>query len=148
MLRFLRLFFLTLRESFSKRGSSLPSLIAANETVSRFILSRRHFSLQPPRIKAEAYMPRQGEVSVFRTEGLREPQIWSIGSEIAQSAKRTLHARGDTVVHEVRQIGLDILKAEPPPRHANIVSWPENDKPRQKLIALQLAAAATLVLSE
>jgi hypothetical protein len=37
------------------------------------------------------------------------------------------------------------MPAEPPLHHANIVGWPDNDKPRQKLIALQLAAVATLV---
>ncbi len=93
-------------------------------------------------------MPSQGEVSVFRVDGLTGPQIWEIGTEIAENRHRTLYARGDTRAREVRLAGLDVSPMEPPARHANIVGWPENDKPRQKLIALQLAAAATLVLKE
>jgi hypothetical protein len=91
-------------------------------------------------------MPTQGEVSVFRVDGLSVQQIWGIGTDIAEKRHRTLYARGDTNAREVRQTGLDVSRMEPPPRHANIVGWPENDKPRQKLIALQLAAAAKLVL--
>jgi hypothetical protein len=93
-------------------------------------------------------MPRNGEVSVFRIDGLNDNQIWNIGSQVALKTKRNLHARGDIPVHTVRVIGLDVVIAEPPPRHANIVGWPENDKPRHKLIALQLAAGSTFVLRD
>ena len=70
MMRFLRSFFLTLGELFSRRGTQLDHFVGTNETLSRFIFSTRHFSGQPPRVKAEAYMPSQGEVSVFRVHGL------------------------------------------------------------------------------
>ena len=93
-------------------------------------------------------MPSHGEVSVFRTEGLEETAIWDIGSSVAAKRERTLHARGDTKASEIMKLGLKISPSEPPPRHANLVGWPENDKPRQKLIALQVAAVATLVLKE
>ena len=93
-------------------------------------------------------MPCRGEVSVFRIDGLRPTRIWEIGEEIAKKRTGTLYARGDIKAREVRHYSLDILPAEPPPRHANIIGWPENDKPRQKLIALQLAAVATLVPKE
>jgi hypothetical protein len=133
---------------FSRGGTQLDFFVGTNETLSRFIFSTRHFSRQPPRVKAEAFMPNQGEVSVFRVDGLTGPQIWEIGTDIAEKRHRNLYARGDTRAREVRQTGLDVSPMEPPARHANIVGWPEDDKPRQKLIALQLAAAATLVLSE
>ncbi len=93
-------------------------------------------------------MPHQGEVLVFRIDGLRASQIWVIGNEIADKRARTLYARSDIAARVVRMNGLDVLPAEPPPRHANIVGWPETDKSRQMLIALQLAAVATLVQQE
>jgi hypothetical protein len=93
-------------------------------------------------------MPTRGEVSVFRINGLDQASIWEIGSDIARKRDRTLYARGDTKAEHVRKVGLNIRSDEPPPRHANVVGWPENDKPRHKVIALQLAAAATLVLKE
>ncbi len=93
-------------------------------------------------------MPSRGEVSVFRIDRLTESAIWKIGGDVASKSERTLYGRGDTRAHELRKVGLDILPEEPPPRHANVVGWPEHDKPRQKLIALQIAAVATLVLEE
>ncbi|MDQ3174318.1 MAG: hypothetical protein M3Q91_11530 [Acidobacteriota bacterium] len=93
-------------------------------------------------------MPKEGQVSVFRVDRLTAVQIWRIGDEIAEERNRTLYARGDIQARQVTRNGLDILSEEPPPRHANIVGWPENDKPRQKLMALQIAALATLVLKE
>jgi hypothetical protein len=148
MMRFLRSFFLTLKEWFLKPETHVGAIVEANETLSRFIFTTRHFRRQPLRVKAEAYMPREGQVSVFRVDGLIAAQIWEIGDEIAETRDRTLYARGDIKAREVGRSGLDIVPAQPPPRHANIVGWPENDKPRQKLIALQLAAVATLVLKE
>ncbi|MBA3571956.1 MAG: hypothetical protein H0W34_08300 [Pyrinomonadaceae bacterium] len=147
-MRFLKWFFLTLKEWFLKPDTHPGTIIGANENLSRFIFSTRYFSRQALRVKAEAYMPKEGEVSVFRVDRLTAVQIWKIGDEIADERNRTLYARGDIQAREVTGNGLDILSEEPPPRHANIVGWPENDKPRQKLIALQIAALATLVLKE
>jgi hypothetical protein len=147
MMRFLKSFFLTLRERFSKsKTPSTADIVGANEILSRYIFSTRYFSRSPLRVKAEAYMPSRGEVSVFRINGLSEIAIWEIGSDIARKRDRTLHARGDTKASDVMKLALEILPNEPPPRHAALVGWPENDKARQKLIALQVAAVATLVL--
>lgn len=101
-------------------------------------------------------MPSRGEVSVFRIDGLDEGAVWKIGSNVALKREQTLHARGDTKADEIRairadeirKVRLDIVPHEPPRRHANIVGWPENDKPRQKIIALQIAAIAKLVLND
>jgi len=93
-------------------------------------------------------MPSRGQVSVFRIDGLEEDAIWEIGSEVGLKREQTLYARGETKAHDARKIDLDIQPDEPPPRHANLIGWPENDKPRQKLIALELSAVATLVVKE
>jgi hypothetical protein len=150
MKKFLKSFFLTLRERFSKVQSphNLKATVDDNEKLARYIFSTRHFSREPPRVKTEAYMPSRGEVSVFRIDRLEQAAIWEIGNEVARKRERTLYARGDTKASEARRVGLDIRPDEPPSRHANLVGWPDNDKPRQKLIALQLAAVATLVLKE
>jgi hypothetical protein len=91
-------------------------------------------------------MPSRGEVSVFRVDGLSEAAIWGIGNDVAKKRERTLYARSDTRALDVTKLGVKVVPSEPPPRHANLVGWPENDKPRQKLIALQIAAVATLLL--
>ncbi|HLA11413.1 MAG TPA: hypothetical protein VJ023_12575 [Pyrinomonadaceae bacterium] len=148
MMKFLKSFFLTLRERFSKVQSphDHKAAVGDNEKLTRYIFSNRYFSRQPPRVKTEAYMPSYGAVSVFRIDALGQAAIWEIGSDLGRKRERTLYARGDTKAHDARELGLDIRPDEPPPRHANLIGWPENDKPRQKVIALQIAAAATLVL--
>ena len=155
MIRFLKSFFLTLRERFFKIQSSHDpkAAIGDDEKLARYIFSARHFSREKLRVKAEAFMPSRGEVSVFRIDGLGEAATWEIGSDVAMKREQTLYARGDTKTDEIRKIRVDeirleIVPDEPPPRHANIVGWPENDKPRQKIIALQIAATATLVLKD
>ena len=83
MMRFLKWFFLTLKEWFLKPDTHPGTIIGANENLSRFIFSTRYFSRQALRVKAEAYMPKEGEVSVFRVDRLTAVQIWKIGDEIA-----------------------------------------------------------------
>jgi len=149
-MKFQKSFFLTLRERFSKTQSppNLKATVDDKENLARYIFSASHFSRKASRVKAEAYMPSRGEVSVFRIDGLDQASIWGMGADVARKRDRTLYARGDTKAEDVRKVGLDIRPDEPPPRHANIIGWPENDKPRQKIIALELAAVATLVLNE
>jgi hypothetical protein len=63
MMKFLKSFFLTLRERFSKVRSShgLNATISDSEKLARYIFSTRHFKRQPARVKAEAYMRNRGE---------------------------------------------------------------------------------------
>jgi len=145
MMKSLKLFYLTLKELFSKHQPSTLVVVKANENLSRFIFSERHFSRHPPRVKAEAFMPRKGEVSVFRKDGLNESQIWNIGREIESIGTRTLHGRGDIITQSAMKIGLQVTPSESPARHANIVGWPD-DKAKQKLLALELAGEASLMI--
>lgn len=150
MMKFLKSFFLTLRERFSRTQSphNLKRTVDDSEKLARYIFSAGHFSRRASRVKAEAYMPSRGEVSVFRIDGLDQASIWEIGSDVARKRERTLYVRCDTKADQVRKASLDMRSDEPPLRHANIIGWPENDKPRQKVIALQLASAAILVLNQ
>lgn len=94
-MKFLTSFFLTLRGLFSKAQSPDPNKnIGDDEKLARYIFSARHFSRQKQRVKAEAYMPSRGEVSVFRIDGLDEGAVWKIGSNVALKREQTLHARG------------------------------------------------------
>jgi len=121
--------------------------IADHETLSRYIYFSGHFSPRESRVKHEAFMPPSDlQLSVFRVNSLTEQQIWQIGNDVAGQTQRTLRGRGDVLTAEVRGLGLDAVPATPPPHHAHIIGWPGNDKGKQKLIALQLAAAASLVL--
>jgi hypothetical protein len=147
MMRFLKSFFLILRESFRKADSGVETEVGNDENLSHFIFSRTWFSPNTARVKYNAFMPRKGEVSVFRIDKLSEKQVWTIGRDVVGGGTKNPKARGDIKAAKVRESQLDVLAAEPPPRHANLVGWP-SAKSEQILIAKQLAARAILKLRE
>ena len=115
------------------------------ETLSRFIFSRSHFSPVGNRVKPHALLPHKDtlETSVFRTAGLERAEIRRIGDMAGAPKGHTLKAWGDIFAGAVFDVGLDVRPDNVPERHAAIVGWPE-EKDRQISLAQQLAAAATL----
>jgi hypothetical protein len=81
-------------------------------------------------------------LSVFRTSDLSETQVWKIGESIRPIPPA---ARADIRVCNVYDTGLTIDADDNPPRHANIVGWPEQDS-AVKLKAIELAEKAQLHL--
>ena len=99
-------------------------------------------------MKYGAYLPApNGETSVYRISNIPEKEIWDIGREyVAEPSKRTLYARGDTTAALITKTGLEIVpETTSHPLHANIVNWP-TEKHEQKMVAVEIANEATLVL--
>ena len=125
--------------------------IDRNDPLARFIFSRRHFSPSKKVVKAPAFIPGSDlQTSVFRIHELREREIRDIGENVGrtQNPPRSPRARGEIKVVSVINVGLGVLPDEPPPRHAEIVGWPRDDKPQQLEMAKLLAAATRLVLHD
>jgi hypothetical protein len=126
--------------------------IHRDEPLARFIFSRRHFSPTKEIVKAPAFIPNPDDLqtSVFRIYDLIERQIRDVGEDVGrtQIPPRSPRARGEIKVQSVINVGLGVLPDEPPPRHAEIVGWPRDDKPQQLEIAKLLAAVAQLVLHD
>ena len=134
--------------SFSRRRRrsvfSLPP--GPREELSRYLLSRSHFSSTNQRVKYHAFLPapRSMETSVFRIRGLRADEIWDLGQRlVAGPLGRPLRARADITTREVLEVGLAIHPDNRPERHATIRGWPE-EKERQMILATELAAASQL----
>ena len=119
----------------------------SNDPLARFLTSKNHYSRQNNRVRANAFLPpADRKLSVFQIKELAETEIWRIGETcISQPTGRTLHGRADISVLSVHNVDLKIDPNNKPPRHANIIGWPE-EKSKQKLFALELAAKATLKL--
>lgn len=83
------------------------------------------------------------DLSVTRHQALSEHEIWVIGQGVANVRETTLYGRADIRASDVLRQSLNVESApiQNNPNHANIIGWPEQ-KPAQKVIALQLAAAA------
>lgn len=117
--------------------------VTDDELLARFVLFSKWFRLDET-IRPEAFIPHPHvDLSVTRHQLLAENEIWAIGQHVADGRGLTLYGRADICATDVLRQSLSIKAAPVPnnPHHANIVGWPEQ-KPAQKMVALQLAAAA------
>jgi len=133
---------------FLKRDS-VTEEINSQEVIARYITSKSGYSRQKDIVKPPAFMPPPNlKLSVFRIDNLSEPDIWKIGIEkvINKMNKPTnLHGRADIQALNIFDSNLQIEPDNIPPRHANIIGWPEL-KEERKSIAQELAAKASLRL--
>lgn len=83
------------------------------------------------------------QLSTFITTGLPDEDVWDIADKAIVG--RPTNGRGDLGTGPVLAEGLEIVRDDDPPRHANVTGWP-TDKAAQKEIAQALAAAASLRL--
>jgi hypothetical protein len=77
-----------------------------------------------------------------------EGDIWNVGLDVATARGKTLYGRGDFPASTCTNLKL-IVEPAPlvnNPNHANVRGWP-GEKPLQKIIAQQIAAAAKFVES-
>jgi hypothetical protein len=130
--------------------SGLPEHITDTEPLARFLTSDSQFN--SAMAKASAFMPGpvDAKTSVFREVPDPLPVLWATADR-ELGTERRVRAVAILTTAQVRQAKLDVEAYEPPPRHANIVGWPntandpETTKARRKEFALLLAQAATLV---
>jgi hypothetical protein len=91
-------------------------------------------------------MPTLGlQTSVCGIDGLTDTDIWSIGEDVAKTRGQALYGRGDIKSNYISEIDLILDIDDTPPRHANIIGWPEKDVEQQQL-ALKLANQSELKL--
>ena len=99
-------------------------------------------------VRQDAFIPPKDlNLSVTRHIRLSQEQLWIIGQAVANARRHTtLFGSADLLVFAVTKSGLRVEPAPIPgnPQHAHITGWPL-DKPAQKNIAQELAAASTFV---
>ena len=90
---------------------------------------------------------RDGEMSVYRTIDLDDPDIFEIGQHyVADIQNKPLLGRADIKALKILEKDLSVISdPDPHPRHANIVDWPE-EREKYRLIAVELADEAELHL--
>jgi len=129
-------------------ASGLREEVAPGELLAKFVLSDRHFSRAPQRVKAAAFIPPPGKgSSVFRVSELLAEDVRGIGETVAAARQppRTLYGHAQIEAASVFATGLSVVAGEPPPRHGDILGWPE-EKDLQLELAHSLADATELVL--
>ena len=153
-MNYLKQFWKIFKESLNKNrrlNTIKIEPIKNNETLSRYILNSNQLSRLKNIAKPSAFMPTPNlQLSVFRIKGLEQNAIWEIGEkEVASKIKpiKTLYGMAKILSLSVKSAGLIIDPDDTPPRHANIIGWPQK-KDKQKMIAIELASKASLILKE
>lgn len=126
--------------------SGLPDQIGDDEDLARFLFQRSHFN--STMVKPAAFLPSRDDRETSVSRHGREPldRLWEIGH--AAAGIRTLYGAGMFKARDVNSAQLEVVPAEPPPRHAAIRNWPwietdpELQKAQQKELAALLASAA------
>lgn len=141
--------------------------VSDDEPIARYLVRGKHYSPLKSEIKANAFRPpyKSPELSVYRIQELREPDVWEIADKFVAPALKgfdgSLDARADLLSVSVRKQRLDVVPdTTPHQRHANIVGWrnapsdledEEQKKEARELwnsIAGELILDATLVIRE
>lgn len=128
-------------------NGDLPAAeVTDDEWLVRFILFSKWIRRSDNTVKQEAFIPspKNLELSVTRRNALSEEALWQVGQEVADTRPSKLYGRADLRAFHARNQSLQV-RPDPQPRnqnHAVITGWPQDDKPGQKLIALELAKAA------
>jgi len=134
---------------------SIPSELAASETVARFIYSKNNMSRSLGRPKPAAfYPPPDSRLSVVHSSGLLDHDVWQIGILTlgSQAGRDKIHGRADALVNALLKRKLRaILDHNPFRRHTSVIGWPESANPdemkqQRKLICLELSQDAEIKL--
>jgi hypothetical protein len=120
------------------------SAVCPEEPLTHYLFSRgTEFSVTDgtARLKAAGLIPfKYVELSVYRVTGLDNRLIWKIGDVFVGSLRRRpVVARAMFPASLIRD-PLRVVSKEPPPRHADILTWPAEKN-------LQLSMAQQLINS-
>jgi len=91
------------------------------------------------------FMPskKYGNTSCFRIINLPFNKIWEISEKHVKNQNITnIYGRFDFYAESVIQLNLSFEPDNTPPRHANIINWPDGDKQAIKSKAQQIAATS------
>jgi len=124
------------------RTASLPSGLSEHvydtENLTRFITSRSHYNRQGA--KPVALLPKNGKKSVFRHGEHPQDELWDLALSHLTTPD-SLKGAAIFTAGDVRNAALEVEASEPPPRHADLVNWPDSTDPvKAKAVQKQVAA--------
>ena len=118
--------------------------------LARFLFQRSDYSPSNRVVKPGAFLPKNGQTSVFDVDGSDFVSVGAIGEDVGRVRGPRLHGWGGFAHQDVTKVGLWFERDDEPPRHGNLLGWPPHGVPelkaRAKAIAVELAARAELVL--
>jgi hypothetical protein len=118
--------------------------VGPSETISRFLRKKKDLRPDGRSIKYSAFSPPSSlKLSVFRIEGLSEPEVWNLAVEKVEPSRGPVIGRGDLSHSQIIQNKLALSPdGEETSRHADITGWPE-DHGQRNAVAMVLATLAS-----
>jgi len=141
MTKFLKTFYLTLKEYFNNKDSSeveAEKFVPSEEPIIRHVFSKSHCANNA--VKWQAFSPnmKQGiTTSVSRCQGWSCDEKKQNGIGVGIESNREIKARAELIVQSAMSVNLAVEISEPPIRHANIINW-HQDKEDRKEQAMEL----------
>ena len=126
----------------------LPPQVGDDELLANFVVESNKFKHDG--IDHRQLMPSKthGNTSAFRSDGLEQTEVADLGhNEVAAPRqKRGILGWAEFLARTIRAVTpLTLSSDEPPPRHAVIEGWPQQQEQRRAL-AMLLASKATVVM--
>jgi len=142
-------FFKVKRSPFDSVGELKPT-----HTLARALRQSNMYSREKVIVKERGFLPNRNaekdrlETSVFNVEALKADQCWALIDKFIEAADgNSCLALAKISAADAVKPGLSCDGNDDPPRHVAIVGWPP-EKHRQKILAMQLATYASLVVRE
>jgi hypothetical protein len=110
--------------------------------LARFLFQKGDFSRTKTLVRPGAFLPKDGETSVFDIVGLDDLGIRTIGEAVGQVRGSPPKGRGEFSVEDVVEVGLRFERDYQPHRHGNLLGWPSEGP------ELKARAKAELVLHD
>ena len=152
-----RLFSLFRRSSAAETVGGAPPDVPPDDTLTRFVFTKKWHTKDRKRILADAFMPhptdRPWQTSTYRTGSLNDVAVWQLGEQVRGQRPESIKSRADVVAAKVTAVHSLFLKPTTtgvtvaPHLHVDIMGWP--DLPEvQRMWATEVAAAASLHFPE
>jgi len=122
--------------------------VESDELLARYVLQSSYIRRSDQTVKPDAFLPHpHRDLSVTRHRDATTVELWEVGASVANACGKKLYGRADVLADAAVRQGLTVAAAPIPgnPNHADISNWPD-DKPAQKIRAMEISASAQLVL--
>ena len=113
-------------------------------SISRYA-NKQHVRPSKGTLKHNLFTPPKNlRLSVFNISKLQSDKIWELGDLYVAPKRGPVIGRADLTRDQIREKGLQIEEASPPPRHMDIKGWPE-EKEKRLTIAKSFALLSIFV---
>jgi hypothetical protein len=119
--------------------------IKSDKILARYIWKKNYYDTVSMTVEPNAFLPKDGEVSLANITKMTEQEIWQYGDKKITKTPGVIKARADNVANNIYACGLVLSPDDDKSIHVNIKGWP-SEYSECLLFAEELARISTLVV--